>query len=415
MNISPENFFTLDDVDLFDKKVLVRVDLNSPINPFTGELLSDFRIRAISDTLRDLSESAVVLLSHQSRPGLEDFVSLRPHYEILSEYSWGTTRFVPDVMGPTALKEISKLERGEVLLLDNIRYLSEELLDGSPEKLSQTTLVKKLHKHFDLFVNDAFAAIHRAHTSLIGFPLKLPSVIGRLMEKELSFVEKIFEKSLEEHVLILGGAKPRDRLKVIEYILSRRKSDFKFLLGGILGKIFLVAKYKNVPKGIKKEVEKYLDEIKKAEKIIEKFENSIFLPEDLAIKKEDQRIEKELNEIKEDEVPLDIGEKTVKKYSEVIKNADLVFANGPLGLIEDPIFMKGTKEILSEITRSKGVKIAGGGHLSAIVEITGIEDKFNHISTGGGAVLHLLSGEKPVALEVLEREVQKKYHGRFFK
>jgi len=415
VDLSPQNFYTLDDIDLTGKRVLVRVDYNSPINPFTGELLSDFRIKATINTLLDLSEAAVVLISHQSRPGKEDFISLYPHFEKLREFLLGReVRFIPDVIGPTALREIERLKKGEILLLDNVRFLSEEMLDEKPERLSETNFVRRLSKHFDFFVNDAFACVHRAHSSMVAFPYKLPSVIGRLMERELSVVNQMLYGLSGTRVLILGGAKPKDRVNVIDYMLSHGRNNYFLLLGGILGKIFLAAKARNLPKGIRTEVEKYPEEINKAKTIVKKYGDRIMVPDDFALKKGNERVEMDLKEI-EDQTPLDIGSKTVERYSDMIKQADLVFINGPLGLIEDPIFMKGTSQILRAIIGSKCVKIAGGGHISAIVEIEGLMNKFDHVSTGGGSMLYLLSGKKPLSLEVLQRDVQRKLHPKCFR
>lgn len=401
--LSLRNFRTLDDVDVRDKTVLVRVDINSPINPSTGEIMSDFRIKAILDTLEELNESKVVLLSHQGRPCKDDFTSLSKHASVLQSYLGERLRFVPDVMGPTAINEIRNLKRGDILLLDNVRLMAEEVAEASPQTLANSLFVETLSKHLDLFVNDAFPCIHRSNASMVGFPKHLPTAIGRLMEKELDAVNKVLGHEMRKRVFLIGGAKPKDRVRVIKHILEAGVGECTFLLGGVIAKVFLVAANVKIPESIRREITTYVDDldIEEVRSLLGRYGEDIILPIDYAYEFHEVRIEDPIQYVDSGETVYDIGSRTIKAYSRRMREADLIFANGPLGYMEDPLFIRGTIETLKAIIDLKGYKIVGGGHLSTLVEEEGISDRFDHVSTGGGSLLHLLSGEIPLSLKLL--------------
>lgn len=399
--LSPERFRTLDDVDIDDKVVLVRVDINSPINPFTGEIMNDLRIRAVLDTLKELEGSKVVLISHQSRPGMGDFTSLSLHTSVLRSYLGDRVRFVPDIIGPTAIREIRRLESGDILLLDNIRLMAEEMMKAPPEVHANTLLVKTLSKHFDLYVNDAFSCIHRSHASLVGLPSHITSVMGRLMERELRALNRVLGSEKDKLVFMLGGAKPEDRIGVIKNIFESSPKDCSFLLGGVIAKVFLVATGQKLPKSVKKETAAHYEEVEMAKSLLEKYGERLILPVDYAYEMEGERVEEPLENIKNSQMVFDVGLKTIEKYLQIMKGADLFCANGPLGLMENPLFIRGTREALNTAAELKGYKLVGGGHLAALIEIENLKDRFDHVSTGGGSLLHLLSGRIPRALQLL--------------
>ncbi len=224
-----------------DKRVFLRVDINVPLDPSTHQILDDTRIKAISKTLSELDEARVVLGSHQSRPGKDDFTSLEPHANLLSQYCSQKIKFVDDVIGPHALLKITKIQPGEILVLDNLRFCAEENIDDKREKLVKTHFVRRLAPLFDLYVDDAFATAHRSQPSIVGLPELLPSAAGRLMEKELDAVSTLLEEPKRPCVYALGGSKIEDKIPVIENILSRGKAD-KVLLGGVPAKLFLRAR-----------------------------------------------------------------------------------------------------------------------------------------------------------------------------
>src|SRR5881392_2892513 len=238
-------FLTLDDIDTANNRVFLRVDINVPLDPSTHLILDDTRIRAISETLSQLENAKVILGSHQSRPGKDDFTSMEPHAEALASFCNQDVKFVEDVMGPHARQRIAKVEPGQILVLDNLRFCAEENVDDKPEKLLKTHFVKTLAPLFDLNVNDAFATAHRSQPSIVGLAEALPSAAGRLMEKELKAVSGLLVEPRRPCVYVLGGAKVEDKIPVIEHILSRNKAD-KILLGGVPAKIFLKAMDKKI-------------------------------------------------------------------------------------------------------------------------------------------------------------------------
>ncbi|MEM1760425.1 MAG: phosphoglycerate kinase, partial [Desulfurococcaceae archaeon] len=235
---------TLKDIDIREKKVFMRIDINVPIDPETGEIIDDRRIRVHSKYLREIVEKynpALVLGSHQGRPGEPDFTTLEKHRDLLAKYTGFNIKFIDDVIGPRAKDEIQRLKPGEVLLLDNLRLVSEEVIEAIPEKQSYTIMVKRLAPLFDYYVNDAFATAHRSQPSIVGFPLVLPSAIGPIFEKELDALRKAFTNLDQPRVFVLGGVKAHDMLRVIENLVRYKLAD-RILTTGVLAQLFLVAK-----------------------------------------------------------------------------------------------------------------------------------------------------------------------------
>ncbi len=402
-------FLTLDDVSLANKRVLVRVDINSPIAN-NSTILETTRIKSILPTLEALKNSKTVLLAHQSRPGKKDFTSLEVHASVLKNLVDRPVKFIDDIFGTAARNAIKELKNGEILVLENVRFYSEEVAeDIPPENQAQTIMVKKLTPLFDLFVNDAFAAAHRAQPSLIGFTYTLPTVAGKVMEKELTVLNKIFDPE-RPAVFIIGGAKVDTKLEIVKNILKNGKAD-KILLGGLLVNVFLEAKgYKigEINKGCIKKFDSYISE---AKNILKEDGDKIELPDDVAIEKDGKRYEVSCNELQGENRILDIGLDTIVKYSNIIVNSKTVVANGPLGLFEREDFALGTREILDAMTKCRHFTVVGGGELGGYAEILGVSGKIKHLSTGGGATLALLSGEKLPVIKALE-ESAKKFKGR---
>jgi len=403
---SGTKFLRMDDFDLENKAVLLRVDVNIPLDPSTLQILDDTRIRAIVQTLSDLRESKVVLASHQSRPGRADFTSLEPHARRLQRYCSQRVKFVDDVVGPSARQDIKQLQSGEILVLDNLRFCAEENVDCSPELAAKTHMVKRLAPLFDFFINDAFGTAHRSQPSLIGFAEVLPTVAGRLMEKELNAFNTVLVKSARPSVFVLGGAKVEDKLPVMEHILKNNGTD-KILLGGVPGKVFLKAK--GLRLGPKNEEEtKGLEKcVEQAKTMLSSFPDRVEIPVDLAVLKNEKRVEATVRELPVNESILDIGHRTTRRYVEVIGKAKTVVANGPLGVFEKNGFDYGTRSTLEAIGECDGYTVIGGGHLVGLASIMGIEDRFSHLSTAGGAMLSLLAGERLPVVDALERAAEK--------
>ena len=397
----PFEFLTLDDVEVENKTIFLRVDVNSPIDPSTERILDDSRIKAIAPTLRELRAARVVLGSHQSRPGRYDFTSLQAHARVIQMYYDGPVKFIDDVIGSKAIEAIGELKPGEILVLDNLRRIDEENRNMPPEEAAKTRLVEVLAPHFDLVVNDAFAAAHRSQPSLIGFGELLPMVAGRLMQRELEALERVLENPDRPCIFILGGAKVEDRLPVIDRVLREGIAD-KVLLGGLVQEPFLMARGY-----LSKRLENLGDEerrlVDEASKLLENYGDRIELPVDLALDVGGERVEVGVGKLTDETNIYDIGLNTIVRYIDEVKAAGTVVAEGPLGMFERRGFHIGTKELLRAMAECRGYTLLGGGHLGAMASLLGLEGKIDHISTGGGALLTLLAGAPMPVIEALKR------------
>ncbi len=411
-----KNIPTIDDLDahygLKGRRLLVRIDVNSPVDPVSGKILDDSRIKAHAPTIKELAErgAAVVLVSHQGRPGEDDFVTLEEHAKLLSKYTGIDVKFVDDVIGPAARETIKSLKPGEVLLLDNVRLVSEEVIEATPEKHSNSIVVRKLAPLFDAYVNDAFATAHRSQPSVVGFPLKLPSAVGRLFEKELSAVSRLYDETLSPKIFVLGGGKVHDTVRIIEYLTLNRVAD-RVLTTGLVAELFLVAKGVNIGEENKRILERkgLLALVPRARRILLKGA-PIETPVDFVTLREDGTVSVEPVGSVEG-VIRDIGPETVKMYAEFIKEAEIVVLRGPAGVIEDERFREGSRKLVEAAVSSDAYVIIGGGHLGAIAAELGVERSEKlHISTGGGALLLLLAGEELPAIIAL-RESARRFFG----
>ena len=405
-------FLTLDDVDVEGKTVLVRVDFNSPVDPETKKLLDDTRIRAHGETtIKELSEKGakVVILAHQGRPGDPDFIPLKQHAERLREILGKPVKYVDDLFGEKAKEAIKKLENGEILVLENTRAYSEERKSKSPEEHAKSEFIKELSPLADLFVNDAFSAAHRSHASVVGFTAVLPSVAGRIMERELKALARVLESPEKPCVFILGGAKADDSLKISQYVLNNGIADY-ILTGGITGHLFLVATGVDLGKPNMEllEKQKVLDLVPGIKDLMAKHTGKIKVPVDVAVEVEGKRKEISVSDLPTEYPIFDIGTKTINEYSQIIKDAKSIVISGPPGVYEKEEFIKGTKEIFEAVARSEAFSLLGGGHTIAAVQELGLSDKMSYISTAGGALIEFLMGSKLPAVAALEAAAEKK-------
>lgn len=400
-------YLTLDDVRVKDKVVLVRVDFNSPVDPESKKVLTDTRIRAHGETtIKELAEKGakVVVLAHQGRRGEQDFIPLKQHAEILSNVLGKPVKYVDDVFGEKAKNTIKSLKSGDILVLDNVRTFHGETKKGTPEEHAKTELVKNLAPLVDLFVNDAFAAAHRAHVSIIGFTAVLPSAAGRIMERELKSLSRVLESPEKPCVFVLGGAKADDSLEISRYVLTNNIADY-VLTGGVVGHVFLVAKDVNLGKPNmdfleKKELMVLVPGIKE---IMQKYPDGIKTPVDVAVEVDGKRKEFSVDEMPVDHPIFDIGSKTVEAYTKIIRNAKSIVVSGPLGVYENSEFLYGTKSIFEEIASSKAFSLAGGGHTIAALQELGLSNKISYVSTAGGALIEFLMGKKLPGVVALEK------------
>ncbi len=405
-------FLTLDDVKVKGKVVLVRVDFNSPIDPKTHKVLEDVRIRAHGETtLKELSDNGAktVILAHQGRKGDPDFIPLKQHAEILSNILKRPVKYVNDLYGKKAKNTIKNMQDGQITVLKNVRTFPLETKDGTPKEHAKSELVKNLAPLADLFVNDAFASAHRAHASIVGFTSVLPSVAGRIMEKELKSLSKVLENPRKPCVFVLGGAKADDSLEISKYILDKGIAN-QVLTGGVVGQVFLSAKgydlgRPNTELLKNKELMTLLPGIRK---LIQKHEEAIMTPDDVAVDADQKRKEMPVKELPTSYPILDIGKRTVESYSQILNKAKTIVISGPMGKYEDEKFSYGTKAVLEEIGESKAFSLAGGGHTIAAIEQFKLTNKFSYISTAGGALIEFLMGKKLPGVTALEKAAAKK-------
>ncbi|MEM2908204.1 MAG: phosphoglycerate kinase, partial [Candidatus Hadarchaeales archaeon] len=388
--------------------VLVRVDMNSPIDPRTGEILDDARIRECAPTIEELARKGakVVVLAHQGRPGDEDFTTLERHAKKLEEVLGFPVKYIEDILGPAARESIRGLRSGEVLVLENIRFCAEENLNRLPEEQARTHLVRKLAELVDIYVNDAFGAAHRSQPSLVGFGELLPTVAGRLMERELRGLSRALSPE-RPCIYVLGGAKVDDSLKIIENVLGKGMAD-EVLTGGLVGQTFMAAERDIGEPNLKLLLERGFEgEIQRARKLLLSHGDRIRVPLDVVVDDGGRPKEIAVEELPTNLPICDIGSRTIQMYSETIIRAGTVVANGPLGIFEKPAFARGTFEVLKAMANSKAFTILGGGHVVAAARAAGVIERIKHVSTGGGACIAFLSGEPMPVVEMLTKAKQK--------
>ncbi len=390
---------TLDDIEYSGRKVLLRVDINSPI--VESRILDTTRFESHYETLKELENSAVAILAHQSRPGKDDFTTLEAHAEVLERIVGREVEYLDEIFSSCVIRRVKRLKPGEIVLLENVRFYSEEQLKRTPEEHANCLMVKKLAPLFDLYVNDAFSASHRPHASLIGFPPVMPSVAGRLVEKEVRALSKAL-RSEGSKIFILGGAKIEDSVKVLKNVLENGIAD-KVALTGVVANYFLKLSGFKLGEENEKIIEENKDGVSDEEmkKLLEKYKNKIILPVDVAVDANGEREDVKLEEFRGGMIK-DIGFETISILVEEIPKYDIAVINGPAGVFEEEVFATGTVEVLKAVAKAS-YSVVGGGHIATAARLFGIARKIDHISTGGGASIRFLSGENLVALEVLKK------------
>lgn len=379
------------DLDLNDKKVLVRVDFNVPMQD--GKITNDNRIVAALPTIKYIIENhgKAILFSHLGKVKTEEDKkdkTLRPVAERLSELLGKEVKFVPVTRGPELENAINEMKDGDVLLFENTRF---EDIVGKKESGNDPELGKYWASLGDVFVNDAFGTAHRAHASNVGIASHLDTAAGFLMEKEIKFIGGVVENPDRPFVAILGGAKVSDKIGVIENLL---KVADKLLIGGGMAYTFMKAKGYEVGISLLEE-----DKVDLAKSLMEKAGDKLVLPIDTVVAKEFSNDVPfhtvASNEIPADEEGLDIGEKTIELFTKELQGAKTVVWNGPMGVFEMSNFAKGTIGVCEAIANLKdATTIIGGGDSAAAAMQLGYADKFTHISTGGGASLEYLEGKE---------------------
>jgi len=402
---------TLDDLSIKDKVALIRVDINSPVDASTKKVTDDSRIREHALTIRELSGNGakVVILAHQGRKGDPDFISLEQHAKMLSNILSSVVRFIPNTIGDEVKDTIKGMKSGDILMLENVRFLSEETLERTPEEHAKGKLVSDLAPLANCFINDAFAAAHRSHASIVGFTAVLPSLAGRVMERELTALSKVSGKPEKPSVYVIAGAKPKESFDVAEHVLSNGIAD-DVLTGGLVANVFLRAKGVNLGDANERLLEDkgFTPFFIKARTMVKNFTERIVTPVDVAIDTNGARTEIAIDDLPSEHCIKDVGRRTIQLYSRLIMQAKSIVVNGPLGVYEEDDFSLGTKEILLALSKTKAFSVVGGGHSLAAVHKFGLERKLPYVSTAGGALISYLSGEALPGIEAL-RNAGKKF------
>ncbi|WP_102335607.1 phosphoglycerate kinase [Salimicrobium jeotgali] len=386
---------TISDIEVDGKTVFCRVDFNVPMKD--GEVTDDTRIKAALPTIQHLTGNGakVILASHLGRPKGEahDELRLDPVAERLSDLLGAEVLKSDEVYGQEVTKAISEMERGKVLLLENVRF------DPGEEK-NDAELAKHFADMADLYVNDAFGAAHRAHASTAGVAEYIPAVAGFLMQKELEVLGNALTDPERPFTAIIGGAKVKDKIGVIDHLLDKVDN---LIIGGGLAYTFVKAQGYEIGKSLLEE-----DKIDLAKQYMEKAkENNVnfIMPEDVIVAddfSEDANTkEVSIEEIPEDWEALDIGPKTRETYADLVKDSKLIIWNGPMGVFEMDTFAGGTKAVAEALAGTEGYTVIGGGDSAAAVETFGYASDMDHVSTGGGASLEFMEGKELPGVTVL--------------
>jgi phosphoglycerate kinase len=404
------DFDTVADLPDSAETLLVRLDLNSPIED--GRAQDNKRFERHAETVAELAGAGyrVVLMAHQGRPGRDSYVSLETHADVLEERlsalddDTPDVEFVDDVYGEDARGAIDSLDTGDVLLLQNVRFVDAELADNTPAEHAETDFVQSLSDAADAYVNDAYSAAHRAHASIVGFPRVLPAVAGPVMADEYAYNTSIREMEFDGEVtMALGGTKAADLIAVMESV-----DDFvdTFVLGGVIGELFLRAAGYDVGFDVG-DADLYDDQWaengERIEALAERYGGALHLPVDLAYEDDaGDRGEVDVEGIEKDRPYLDVGSKTVRAYEPIVERSEAVFVKGALGVFEDERFAHGTRGLLEAIAGSDCYTVVGGGDTARAIDMYDVgEEHFDHVSIAGGAYARALTGAELDAITAL--------------
>ena len=402
---------TLDAFDFAGKTVLCRVDMNQPVDRQSGTLKSIARIEACVPTVKELADKGakVVLLAHQgSDIEYKNFYTTAPHAKVLAKLLGRPVRFIDDVTGPAAREMIRGLRNGEILMLDNVRFCSEEQtifetkLQLTHEQQAETEVVRKLAPLADLYVCDAFAASHRDQPSLCGFEQVLPSAMGRLFEREYCVISQLMEAPAHPSIFVLGGSKVADAFMMMETVLHSGAADC-VLTGGLVANILLAAKGASIGSGSLAYIRttNYEPFIESSKQILAEYANKILLPVDLAGERDMKRVEFRVEEVPNEFTALDIGSQTAELYRQKILASKTVFVNGPMGVFEKPETELGTKVIWQALGDTQAYTVVGGGDSVTATAKYDMCDKMGYVCTGGGALIRFLTGEELPVVKAL--------------
>ena len=410
------DILTLDDFDFEGKTVILRVDINSPLDPQTGRIVDDNRILRSLPTIRELSDgrAKVVMLAHQGDTlDYQNLGPLKQHASMLSRLLDRPVAYIDDVAGPAARERVRRLKPGEILLLDNVRFHTEEVstfrnyVKLSPKEMMKTYIVRNLAPLGDLYVCDAFAAAHRAAPTLVGFPEVLPAAGGRLFVEEYGVLKRVRDNPQRPCVFMLGGAKISDAFGMMGKVLADGTAD-RVLTTGLTGLVMLWAagiELGRVPEAYLRDrgLEPF---VAQAASLLQKYGERIVYPEDLAIDDGGRR-EIPVSALPVETELIDIGSRTIAHYASILQEARTIFVNGPAGVYETKAGSLGTESLWKAIAEAPGYSVIGGGDTVAAARRFGVVDQMSYVSTAGGALIQFLSGRKLPVIEALRRAKQR--------
>ena len=404
---------SIDELDCKNKRVLLRPDINSPIDSTTKKIVNDNRIAASIPTIRDLLNKGarLAIIAHQGDTlDYQNLIPMKEHAERLSAYLGQAVDYIDDVCGPAAQEAVKALQPGQAILLGNLRYLCEEIstfenaVKLKPKEMLDTYLVRSLAPLFDYYVNDAFAAAHRNAPSMVAFQELLPTAGGRQLMEEYSALTRVMKAPAKPSVFVLGGAKISDAFGMMKQVLEAGTAD-RILTCGITGEIMLWAMGKSL--GRKKEaflIDRELHVfVEAAKEYLQDYPGKIEVPSDLAYENAGERIEISIEQLPAEELYMDIGSETIRRYRDIIGMAGTIFVNGPAGVYEKELFETGTRELWNAIANAPGYSVIGGGDtVSAASRFISL-DKISYVCTAGGAMVRFLSGKKLPLIEAMEQ------------
>ena len=404
---------TLDDLDVQGRVVLLRVDINSPIDRTTGKINDDNRLNMSLPTIVDLADAGarVVIIAHQGDTlDYHNLVSIDQHAGILSDKLGREVGFIDDVAGPAARAAIQALSDGEILLLDNIRFLTEEVstfesaVKLTPAEMTKTYLVRSLAPLVDVYVNDAFAAAHRNAPSMVAFQELLPTAGGRLLIDEVTALSGLASDPKRPCVFLLGGLKISDAFSMMEKVLADGTAD-RILTTGITANVMLIARGVDLGTSTTAFInDRSLDAfIPRAAELLEAYGDRIEVPTDLAFDEDGERREVAVADLPTDHLLIDVGSETVAAYEAVIADAATLFVNGPAGVYESAAGEYGTRSLWEAVAASDGYSVIGGGDTVASARRFVDPGDIGFISTGGGALIRFLSGQPLPLIDAMER------------
>ena len=408
LNISP-----ITGCNVKGKTVILRLDINSPIDADTKKIVNFNRIKKSLPTLEYLQKNGakIAIIAHQGDTlDYQNLISMQEHAKILDELTGYKVSYIEDVCGPSAINAVKDLKDGESILLGNLRYLGEELstfekdVKLTPEQMTQTWLIRSLAPLADVYVNDAFAAAHRSSPSMIGFEEVLPSYAGFLFFEEYKALSQVANNAKKPTVFVLGGAKISDAFGMMESVLQNGTADY-ILVQGVTGIVMQIANGADFGKKTTEFLRSkdLLGFIGLAKDYISKYSDKIICPVDFAFEKDGERQEIGISQLPSENLFLDIGKKTIEMFSKIILDAATIFANGPAGVYEDERFSKGTEQIFKAIAKSNAFSIIGGGDtVTSASKFIDLKD-ISYVCTAGGAMVRFMSGKTLPLISAMQK------------